>query len=205
MDRRTKTAHHEAGHVVSYFAHGWKVTSANVKEFRDGDVPVCGQTFAEPPTTLSVEDLYRTDIVCTLAGPLSGQKAAGETAGNIRDVDFHDDAHRVFARVTQITKDAADCKAIVQSCQNQALDFIALQWSAIAAVASALLVKTELNEAEISALCLKALVDVQSADDVVAPEELSSVAGARVLTDEEYKQELVKRQKKEQKAAVTSE
>lgn len=196
MDRRTKTAHHEAGHVVSYFAHGWKVTSANVKEFKDGDVPVCGQTFAEPPTTLSIEDLYRTDIVCTLAGPLSGQRAAGETAGNIRDVDFHDDAHRVFARVTQITKDAADCKAIVQSCQNQALDFIALQWSAITAVASALLGKNELNEAEIRDLCLKTLVDVQSTDDVVAPDELSGITGAHVLTDAEYKEEVAKRRKK---------
>jgi hypothetical protein len=197
MDRRTKTAHHEAGHVVSFFAHGWKVTGVNIKEFKDGDIPVCGQTFAAPPANLSVDDLYRTDIVCTLAGPLSGQKAAGETAGNIRDVDFHDDAHRVLARVTQITQDRTDCKAIVQSCQNQALDFIALQWAAITAVATALLEKTELSEAEITVLCLKTLVDPPPASDVLATDELSSIPGVKVLTDEEYKAELEKRRKKE--------
>jgi hypothetical protein len=204
MNRRTKSAHHEAGHVVSFFAHGWVVTSVNIKEFNDGDTPVCGQTFTTPPTNLSIEDVLRSDIVCTLCGPLSGQKAAGETAGNIRDVDFHDDAHRVLARVTQITKDRADCKAIVQSCQNQALDFIALQWSAITAVANALLEKTELNEAEIRALCLKTLVDVSVADDVVVPEALANIPGVKVLTDEEYKTELAKRQKKEQEAAPTN-
>lgn len=165
MDRRTKSAFHEAGHIVSFFAHGWKVVSANIKEFRDGDTPVCGQTFTEQPSDLSVEDLYRTDIVCVLAGPLSGQKAAGEIAGNIRDVDFHDDANRVLARVTQITKEQADCRAIVCSCQNQALDFIELQWSAITAVASSLLEKTELNEAEIRELCLKTLVDADKKED----------------------------------------
>ena len=204
MNRREKSAHHEAGHVVSFFAYGWKVTSVNIKEFNDGDTPVCGQTFTTPPTTLSVEDLYRSDIVCTLCGPLSGQRAAGETAGNIRDVDFHDDAHRVLARVTQITKDRTDCKAIVQSCQNQALDFITLQWNAITAVAQALLAGTELHAAEISALCLKTLVTAQYADGVVSPEELANIPGVKVLTDEEYKAELEKRaRKKEQEAAAT--
>jgi len=164
MDRREKSAYHEAGHVVSYFVYTWKVTGANIKQWQDGATPVCGQTFANPPSDIGEQDAYRSDIVATLAGPLSGQRAAGERPGSIKDVDFHDDAHRVLARVTQITKNGADCRAIVQSCQNQALDFIELQWPAITAIANALLEKTELTEAEIKDICLKNLVDPRAKD-----------------------------------------
>src|SRR5579864_4636349 len=112
MERRIKSAYHEAGHVVSHFAYCWKVGSANIKEQVIDGTTVCGQTFATHPSDLSVEDIYRSDIVCTLAGPLAGQRAAGERPGSIKDVDFKDDAERVMARVLQITTNGLDAKAI---------------------------------------------------------------------------------------------
>jgi len=159
MDKKTRAAWHEAGHVVSYFAYRWRVTSANIKEWMDGTTPVCGQTFTEAPTDLSVEDLLHSDMTCTLAGPLAGQKAAGLLPGTLtaQDVDFHDDAHRVLARVVQITADKNDARKIVDECRKEAVEFIALQWSAITAVATALLEKTELDEAALKELCEAAL------------------------------------------------
>jgi ATP-dependent Zn protease len=194
MERREKSAFHEAGHVVSHFAYCWKVTGANIREQVIDGVQVCGQTFAAHPRDLSVEDIMRSDIVCTLAGPLSGQRAAGEKAGSIKDVDFHDDAERVMARVMQITTNGMDAKAIVQSCRDQAEDFIVLQWSAIEAVAKAMLEKDALTEAEITEICKRTLVDPRAADgEFVDPTAYGNV---RALTAEEFEAERKKREEK---------
>jgi len=194
MDRRTKSAYHEAGHVVSHLVYTWEVTSANIREQVIDGVTVCGQTFTIPPTDLSMEDAYRSDIVCTLAGPLAGQRAAGEKPGQITDVDFHDDAERVMSRVLQITTNGVDAKAIVKSCRDQAEDFLVLQWASIDAVAKALLEKTELTGAEIKAICKKTLVDPRSKDDEIV--DASGLPGVRTLTDAEYQAEIKKREEK---------
>ncbi len=161
MERRERAAFHEAGHVVAYYIYGWKVKSANIKEWKDGETTVAGQTFVEEPRELSAIDLILSGICCTLAGPLAEQRAAGERPGNIT-MTFREDAEHVFALCAELTKDKADFDAAAKYGISRALDLIGLQWSAITGVAKALQEKQELSESDIAELCNKLLAKKQT-------------------------------------------
>jgi len=163
MNTQERASYHEAGHVVAYYIYGWKVKSANIKQFprEDGAGTVAGQTFVEEPRELSAIDLILSGICCTLAGPMAEQKAAGERPGSIT-MTFREDAEHVFALCAELTKDKADFDAAAKHGMNRALDLIGLQWAAISGVAKALQEKQELSESEIAELCTKLLVKKQT-------------------------------------------
>lgn len=177
MTTQERASFHEAGHVVSYFIYGWRVKSANIRQFtrEDGTGTVAGQTFVEEPRELSAIDLLLSGICCTLAGPLAEQQAAGERPGSIT-MTFREDAEHVFALCAELTKDKADFDAAAKYGMSRALDLIGLQWSAITGVAKALQEKTELSEAEINALCNSLLVKKQ--DTGSTPPPLTNVKDA---------------------------
>jgi hypothetical protein len=163
MTTQERASYHEAGHIVAYFAYGWTIKSANIKQFEreDHGGTVAGQTFVEENHKISAVDLLLSGITCTLAGPLSEQKAAGDKPGNIT-MTFREDAEHVFALCAELSREEADMKGIAQHGMNHALDLIVLQWKAIEGVAKALQEKTEISEAEITELCTALLSKKQN-------------------------------------------
>lgn len=135
------SAYHEAGHIAFALAHGWTVSGVHLSPSADGTLAL---TTARPPAVdqfgpnsanwpvAAVEE----SIAYLLAGPAAELRFAGRCTGG-----EHDETRALALAETLVVPvgDSEATAALLARLRAEAVDFVAVRWSAILGLSDAIL------------------------------------------------------------------
>lgn len=146
LDWRTRTALHEAGHVVASVALGRKVRSATIVPEGDrlGSVRTSRLRRLDPAATdRRMRMTIEREVMILLAGSVAEQLAGAGPHGGRRD------RRDALALVGFLSGSASEEEAYVRWLRERTRTLLRIHWAAVQAVAKALLAKGTLNGASV--------------------------------------------------------
>jgi hypothetical protein len=153
LDWRTRTAFHEAGHVVASVALGRKVRSATIVPEGDrlGSVRTSRLRRLDPAATdRRMRMTIEREVMILLAGSVAEQLAGAGPHGGRRD------RRDALALIGFLSGSASEEEAYVRWLRERVRTLLRVHWAGVRAVTKALLTKGTLNGADVREIAQRA-------------------------------------------------